>query len=122
MPDHGFPMTAGLGYDTTMPFKHNAAHRHHIPKARYQVRNWSAYEAGLKRRGDMTLWIDDTTVIGWAAPRRGSPGGRRLYSDVAIGLVLTSRFVFHLALRQAEAFDRSVLHLLDLDRVASRFV
>ena len=38
-----------------MPFKHNAAHRHRIPQARYRVRNWSEYEAGLKRRGDLTL-------------------------------------------------------------------
>lgn len=39
-----------------MPFKHNAAR----PKARYRVRNWPAYEAGLKRRGDLTLWLDET--------------------------------------------------------------
>jgi hypothetical protein len=30
-----------------MPFKHNAARRR-IPRARYWVRNWSVYEAGLK--------------------------------------------------------------------------
>ena len=48
-----------------MPFKHHAARRR-IPKARYRVRNWSAYEAGLKRRpetvphGPMHLIIDST--------------------------------------------------------------
>ena len=98
-----------------MPFKHNAARRHRIPKARYRIRNWPAYEAGLKRRGDLTLWVDETAVTGWAAPRRESPGGQRLYSDVAIRLVLTLRLVFHLALRQAEVFARSVLRLLNLD-------
>jgi hypothetical protein len=41
-----------------MPFKFNAARRHRIPLARYRVRNWPQYEAGLKRRGDPTLWID----------------------------------------------------------------
>jgi hypothetical protein len=40
-----------------MPFKHNAARRHRIPKARYRVQNWPAYEAGLKWRGDLTLWL-----------------------------------------------------------------
>jgi hypothetical protein len=30
-----------------MPFKHNAARRHRIPKARYRIQNWPAYEAGL---------------------------------------------------------------------------
>src|SRR5918998_777380 len=42
-----------------MPFKHNAARRHRIPKARYRVQNWPTYEAGLKRRGDLTLWLDE---------------------------------------------------------------
>ena len=80
-----------------MPFQHNASRRQRIPKARYRIRNWPAYEAGLKRRGDLTLWIDKTAAAGWVAPRRESPGGQRLYSDVAIGLVLTLRLVFHLA-------------------------
>ena len=97
-----------------MPFKHNAARRHHIPRARYRVTNWSAYEAGLRRRGDLTLWLDEAALAGWAAPKRSSPGGQPLYSELAIELVLTLRLVFHLALRQAEAFSRSVLRLLGL--------
>jgi hypothetical protein len=51
--------SSGTGQAVTlsdMPFKHNAAR----PKARYRVRNWPAYEAGLKRRGDLTLWLDET--------------------------------------------------------------
>ena len=46
------------GYAGAMPFKHNAARRHRIPRARFRVRNWRAYEAGLGRRGDLTLWVD----------------------------------------------------------------
>ena len=76
-----WPTAAGPGYNATMPFTHNAPRRHHIPKARYPIRNWPADEAGLKRRGDLTLWIDETAVAGRAAPRRQSPGGQRLYSD-----------------------------------------
>jgi len=38
-----------------MPFKHNAARRHRIPKQRWRVTNWPAYEAGLRRRGDPTF-------------------------------------------------------------------
>jgi len=79
-----------------------------------RVTNWPAYEAGLRRRGDLTLWLDEAALAGWAAPKRSSPGGQPLYSERAIELVLTLRLVFHLALRQAEAFSRSVLHLLDL--------
>ena len=48
----------------------------------------------------------------WAAPKRSTPGGQPRYSELAIELVLTLRLVFCLALRQAEAFSRSVLRLL----------
>ena len=98
-----------------MPFKLNAARRHRIPKQCYRVTNWPAYEAGLRRRGDLTFWLDDAALAGWQAPRRTMPGGQPRYSDLAIELVLTLRLVFHLALRQAEAFGRSVLALLGFE-------
>ena len=98
-----------------MPFKHNASRRHHIPKARRRITNWPAYEAGLRRRGDVTFWLDETALSGWRAPRRTSRGGQPIYADLAIEVVLTLRLVFHLALRQAEGFTRSVLRLLGLE-------
>jgi hypothetical protein len=98
-----------------LPFKYHAARRHRIPKARYRVRNWPAYETGLKRRGDLTLWLEEAALVRWQAPRRTTPGGQARYSDLAIELVLMLRLVFHLALRQAEGFAGSVLRLLGLD-------
>jgi hypothetical protein len=98
-----------------LPFKHNAAHRHRIPRAQYRVRNWPQYDAGLRRRGDLTLWLDEAALVGWQAPPRTTPGGQTRYSDLAIELVLMLRLVFHLALRQAEGFVGSVLRLLGLD-------
>lgn len=98
-----------------MPFKHNAARRHHIPRSRYRVRNWQAYEAGLQRRGDLTLWVDEAALTGWRAPRRSTPGGQPRYADLAIEAVLMLRLVFHLALRQAAGLAASVLRLLGLD-------
>ena len=97
-----------------MPFKQNAPRRHRIPKMRRRVTNWPAYEAGLRRRGDLTFWLDEAALSGWSAPRRTTRGGQPLYADMAIELVLTLRLVFHLALRQAEGFARSVLRLLGL--------
>ena len=97
-----------------MPFKHNAARRHHIPRARYRITNWPAYQAGLRRRGDLTFWVDEEVLAGWQAPRRSSPGGQPRYSELAIELVLALRLVFHLALRQAEGFARSVPQLLGM--------
>jgi|SRR5215203_4172731 len=84
-------------------------------RARYRIRNWPQYEAGLKRRGDLTLWLDEAAIAGWQAPRRTTPGGQARYSDLAIELVLILRLVFHLGLRQAEEFVTSVLRLLGLD-------
>src|ERR1700682_5292481 len=86
-----------------MPFKFNAACHHHFPRARYRVRNWPGYEAGLKRRGDLTLWIDEAALGGGQAPRRNKPGGQAIYSDLAIEMVVILPMVFHLALHQAEA-------------------
>jgi len=98
-----------------MPFKHDASRRHHIPKLRRRVTNWPVCEAGLQRRGDLTVWLGEACLCGWSAPRRTTRGGQPLYSDMAIELVLTLRLVFHLALRQAEGFAGSVLRLLDLE-------
>ena len=74
--------------------------------------NWPAYEAGLRRRGDLTLWLDGGALAGWQAPRRTTPGGQPRYSDAAIEVVLVLRLVFHLPLRSAEGFATSVLRLL----------
>src|ERR671911_2787116 len=84
-------------------------------RAQYRIRNWREYDAGLKRRGDLTLWLDEAAIAGWHAARRTTPGGQARHSDLAIELVLTLRLVFHLALRQAEGFTSSVLRLLGLD-------
>uniref|UniRef100_E6QV05 Transposase DDE domain-containing protein n=1 Tax=mine drainage metagenome TaxID=410659 RepID=E6QV05_9ZZZZ len=47
--------------------------RRTMPKMKYQVRNWAEYDAGLRRRGSLTLWITDEAMADWqAAPRVGS--------------------------------------------------
>jgi hypothetical protein len=105
----------GCGWAVTlsgMPFEHNAARRHPIPQARYRVRNRPAYEPGPKRRGDLTLRMDEAAIAAWQAPRRTTPGGQAWYSDAAIEPVLTLRLVFDLALRQAEGLAASMLRLL----------
>ena len=97
-----------------MPFRPNPIRPKRF-RARYRIRNWPQYEAGLKRRGDLTLWLDEAAIAGCQAPRRTTPGGQPRYSDLAIELVLALRLVFHLGLRQAEGFASSVLRLLRLD-------
>ena len=87
-----------------MPHKHNAARRHHIGKMKFKVTNWAEYEAGLRRRGSLTLWITLEALVGWAALRRKTRGGQPLYSDLAIETTLMLGMVFGLRLRQSEGF------------------
>ena len=54
-----------------MLHKHNAARRHHIPKMSFKVQNWPAYEAGLRRRGSLTLWIEDRALEAWQTCGQG---------------------------------------------------
>ena len=55
-----------------MPFKHNATRCHRILRTRHRVTNWAAYEAGLRHRGDLTLWLDEAALAGWVTiPRYG---------------------------------------------------
>ncbi len=71
-------------------------------KSRYRVRNWPQYEAGLRRRGDVTVWFSEDAIEAWRAPADARPGGQRKYADIAIEAALTIRMVFHLPLRQTE--------------------
>ncbi len=45
-----------------MPFKANAARRHHIPKQRHRVTNWAAYDAALRQRGSLTVWFSEVAI------------------------------------------------------------
>jgi hypothetical protein len=98
-----------------LPFKANAARRHHIPKQKHRVTNWAEYDAGLRARGSLTVWFTPEAVAAWAAAPRTTRGGQASYSDLAIATALTLRAVFRLALRQTEGLIGSLLQLLDLD-------
>jgi hypothetical protein len=94
-----------------MPHKHNADRRHHIPKMTFKVRNWPEYEAGLRRRGSLTLWIEDAALDHW---QTFGPGGQARYKDAAIQTTLMVRTPFRLGLRQTEGLMASVITLMDL--------
>ena len=98
-----------------MPFKHNASRRHRIGKVKFKVTNWAEYEAGLRRRGSLTLWMTPEALSSWQAPKRTTRGGQPRYSDLAIETALTLGLVFGLGLRQTEGLLVSVLKLMSLD-------
>jgi hypothetical protein len=98
-----------------VPFKANAAGRHHIPRQRHRVTNWSEYDAALRHRGSLTVWFSKEAIAAWRAEPRTTPGGQPHYSALAITAALTLRALFRLALRQTEGLIGSIIRLLGLD-------
>ena len=104
-----------------MPFKANAARRHHIPKQTRKVTNWAHYNASLRQRGSLTLWFSEEAIAGWRAAPRTTRGGQAWYSPLAILTALTLRAVFRLALRQTEGLIGSIIALLGLSLAVPTF-
>src|ERR687897_3879495 len=98
-----------------MPHKYNADRRHHIPRPKRRVTNWSAYNEALRQRGSLTVWFTDDAIAAWKAAPRTTPGGQSHYSDLAIETSLILRTVFHQPLRQTEGLVGSLLELMGLD-------
>ncbi len=57
-------------------------------KSPYRIHNWPEYEAGLRRRGDLTIWFSEDAIKSWRAPTSGRPGGQRIYAIFAIEAAL----------------------------------
>jgi hypothetical protein len=98
-----------------MPYKVNEKRRHRIPKARYRVQNWRDYDAALRRRGDLTVWVTAAAMAAWAPPRSGRRGRPQQYSAIAIETGLMLRLAFGRPWRQTEGMLASILRLLGLD-------
>ncbi|CAO3363375.1 IS5 family transposase [Azospirillum palustre] len=98
-----------------MPYKANESRRHKIPKARYRVENWSAYDAALRRRGDLTLWVTPEAIAAWTPPATGRRGRPERYSDLAIEAGILLRLAFGRPWRQTEGLLGSLMRLLGLE-------
>lgn len=85
---------------------------------KFKVTNWPEYEAGLCRRGSLTLRVTADALSSWQAPKRMTRCGQPRYSDLAIETALTLGLVFGLRLRQTEGLLASVLKLMRLDLAA----
>lgn len=96
-----------------MKYPKRSQYRH--AKSPYRIRNWPEYEAGVRRRGDLTVWLSDDAINSWRAPPSGKPGGQRTYANIAIEAALTIRMVFQLPLRQAGGFLLSVADMLEVE-------
>jgi hypothetical protein len=98
-----------------MPYKANEPRRHKIPKARYKIRNWAEYDAALRRRGSLTVWVTPEAIAAWAPAATGRRGRSQSYSDVAIEAGLMLRLAFGRPWRQIKGLLGSILDLRGLD-------
>jgi transposase len=98
-----------------MPYKVNKKRRHRIPKARYRVQNWREYDAALRRRGDLTVWVTPEAMAAWKPLHSGRRGRPQQYSAIAIETGLMLRLAFGRPWRQTEGMLASILRLLGLD-------
>lgn len=80
-------------------------------KTAYRISNWPTYEAGLRQRGSVTVWLSEDARKAWCHTGQRNPGGRRVYSNAAIETFWTIRMIYGLALRQTEGFIRSLFEL-----------
>ena len=87
---------------------------HPLSKDKYKVTNWSCYNAGLKQRGSLTLWVDADIASNWNQSSENKRGGQKVYSALAIESCLVLRKVYHLPLRQTEGFVQSIFGLLNV--------
>ena len=83
------------------------------PRARYRTTNWPAYNASLKRRGSLMVWLDPE--LQWQAAPSRRAGRPAVFSDAAIEFCLTLKCMFGLGLRQATGLAESLLKLAQLD-------
>ena len=83
------------------------------PRTRYKTTNWATYNAALKARGSLTIWLDKD--MRWYAPASGKRGRQQTFTDSAIQFCLSIQRLFGLALPQSLGLVQSLLRLAKLD-------
>lgn len=84
-------------------------------KTKYQVENWSEYNASLVSRGSLTIWITPEVLEAWKDARPPQRGGQYEYSDLAIEALLTLKYVMKLPYRATQGFAQSLFELMGIE-------
>ena len=82
------------------------------PQPKHKTTNWAAYNAALKARGSLTIWLNRD--MQWFATPNGKHGRQQTFSDAAIQFCLSIKCLFGLALRQSLGLVESLLRLAGL--------
>lgn len=83
------------------------------PRGKYKTTNWASYNASLKARGSLTVWLDKD--LQWYAPATGKRGRQPIFSDATIQFCLSIKSLFGLPLRQILGMVESLLRLAGLE-------
>jgi len=76
-----------------------------------QITNSSVYNNSLKQRGRLDFWMDKSIFSKWIYSGKQTQGGKVVYSDVVIEMMLVLSYVYSLPLRQTEGFVSSLMAL-----------
>ena len=82
----------------------------------YRIRNWSEYNAGLKQRGSLTLWMSPAVLANWKVKEKtGKPGATPTYTNQAIVTMVSLKSVMTLPGRALCGFVESIFQLMQVD-------
>jgi len=81
-------------------------------RRKYRTTNRKAYNAALKARGDLTIWLDKD--MQWLAQATGKRGRCQKFSDAAIQFCLTIKSLFGQPLRLTLGLVQSLLRMAGL--------
>ena len=82
-------------------------------KDTYKLKNWSAYNKSLCKRGSITLWLEDSVLTVWEGiDPTDKVVGAQTYPACVILCCLALKVQYHQPLRQATGFIASLLSLM----------
>ena len=79
------------------------------------IENWTEYDAVLRRRGSLTVWVTPEAIAAGVPAATGRRGRPQINSDIAIEAGLMLRLAFGRPWRQTEGMLGSIMDLLGLD-------
>jgi hypothetical protein len=106
-----------------MPNKYANKKGWNVPKQKYKLTNWSEYNAALRSRGAIDVWLSEDAISQWYEKDRvyDGTGTPKRFSDFAIITCHEIRQVYRLPLRQAQGFIDSLFRVMNIPLVCPDF-
>lgn len=84
---------------------------------------WSDYNKALVERGRLTLWFNSEDIQKWYDLNDDiiGSGSTLTYSDWAIEVLNTLRFIFNMSLRAVKGFAESLFKLMNINFIVPHY-